>query len=149
MNGLNLELVLQVFGAVFILLGLAGMLGIWKGWYWRSQRSVYGYIPFGLMFLMSSFEARIRLALGPAGWLVIVVYVILFALGVLGFSRPPQFLKPRWTRLIEAQPRAVYDAMAREVRAGEKWRPRVATQEALEEWIREVRRVRPKTAKKR
>jgi hypothetical protein len=139
MYGISLTLILQLFGAFFILMGVAGLLSFYKNWYWQSRQSIYGYIPFGLIFVVSSFETQIRQQLGANGWLVIVIYVLLFALGVWGFVRPPQFIKPGWIRLIETQPQNVYDAMVKEVKAGVNWHQKVESPEALAEWIRTIR----------
>jgi hypothetical protein len=139
MYGISLTLILQLFGAFFIVMGVAGLLSFYKSWYWHSQQSVYGYIPFGLIFLVSSFEAQIRQQLGTYGWSVIVIYVILFAIGSWGFVRPPKFIKPGWIQLIETQPKNVYDTMVKEVKAGANWQKKVESPEALAEWIRTIR----------
>jgi hypothetical protein len=148
MNNISTEMVLQVLGVVFIGLGIAGLVGRWKNWYWRSPRSIYGYIPFGLMFILASMEKPIRAQLANATWILIGAYVVLFALGLWGFIRPPSFLQPQWLRPIEAQPRSVYLEMATQVKAGLDWRARVADPQALEKWIKEVRRKQPKAEKK-
>jgi len=148
MAGLPVEVILQIFGGFFILVGFAGLFGIWKSWYWRSQRSIYGYIPFGLMFIVASIETRLRQQLGQAGWIVIAIYVVLFVVGSWGFIRPPRLIKPLWVRTIEEQSNAVYKAMSSEVKSGVDWRSRVASKEALEDWIRTIRRKLPKTPKK-
>ena len=140
MSGFSLPILLQLFGALFIVMGLAGHLGLYKAWYWNSPTRIYGYIPFGLIFIVSSFEAEIRTQLGQLGWLVIAIYVILFGLGIWGFVKPPLFLKPGWIRLIETQPKYVYDVMKQDVKSGINWRARVASPEALAEWIKVSRR---------
>ena len=147
MDPQTITIVLQVFGAIFIALGIAGLLGIWKNWYWRSQRSIYGYIPFGLLFLVSAFEPQIRPRLGGSLWILIAIYTLLLALGIWGFIRPPRFVKPKWVQAIEAQPASVYHAMRKQVKAGENWRRRVSTSEELDAWIKEIRRQRPKKGK--
>jgi len=149
MYGISLNLIMQIFGAFFIAMGVAGLLSIYKNWYWQSRQSIYGYIPFGLIFIVSSFETQIRQQLGPNGWLVIVIYSILFAIGVWGFARPPQFIRPGWIRQIEAQPKNVYDTMVKEVKAGVNWRQNVASPEALAEWIRTIRSHPSNMAKKK
>ena len=140
MSGLSLNLMLQLFGALFILMGLAGHLGIYKGWYWNSPNRIYGYVPIGLVFIISSFEAEIRAKLGQLGWLVVALYVVLFGLALWGFVKAPKFIKPGWVRLIEAAPKRVYAVMVQDVKSGINWRERVATPEALAQWIKDAYR---------
>jgi hypothetical protein len=147
MSGFSLTLLLQLFGALFIVMGVAGHLGLYKAWYWNSPSRIYGYVPFGLIFIASSFEAQIRAQLGQLGWLMIALYVVLFGLGLWGFIKPPTFLKPGWIRLIETQPRYVYEVMAQDVKSGINWRERVATPEALAEWIKVSRRRKVKSTR--
>jgi hypothetical protein len=147
MDNQTVTIVLQFFGVVFIVLGAAGLLGIWKNWYWRSQRTIYGYIPFGLMFLLSAFEPQVRQQLGSAVWVLFVLYTLLFALGMVGFFRPPRFVKPKWVQPIEAQPASVYQVMRKQVKEGANWRQRVSSPEELDAWIKEIRRQKPKKGK--
>lgn len=148
MANIDTNWLLRLLGAFFILAGLAGLSGRWKNWYWRSQKTIYGYVPLGVLFILTSFETQLLQWLGKATWAIWVIYSLLLALGMWAFIRPPKFLKPAWTHPIEEQPPWVYKAMSSEVKAGKEWRPRVETPHAIEDWIKEIKRHRPKSPKK-
>jgi hypothetical protein len=148
MNNLDANWLLRLMGVFFILAGLAGITGRWKGWYWRSQKTAYGYIPLGALFVMTSFELQMLQWVGKATWVIWAIYALIFAIGMWAFIRPPKFLKPEWIRTIEAQPPWIYKAMASQVKAGKDWRQRVENPQAIEDWIKEIKRQRPKTTKK-
>lgn len=140
MSGLSFTLMLQLFGALFILMGLAGHLGLYKAWYWNSPNRIYGYVPIGVVFIVSSLEADLRAKLGQLDWMVVGLYVILFGLALWWFIKPPKFIKPGWIRLIEAASKRDYQVMVQDVKAGMDWHKRVATPEVLAEWIKEAHR---------
>lgn len=131
-------LLLQAIGIVFIILGILGMIGFYKRWYWSGSTRAYGYVPFGLLAILVSFEKPIKEFLGSNFWILIVGYTLLLGLGFFVFARPPKFLKPAWIQRIEEEPKRVYEAMAKEVKGKADWRKKVETPEALEAWIKEI-----------
>ena len=140
MFDLDTNILLRIFGGFFILAGLLGMLGRWKGWYWHSQNSIYGYPPIGLLFIVTSFEQPLRtwMPFGNAG--LIGLYSIILVLGMWGFVKPPRFFKPHWIQVIEEQPKAVYRLMAEQARKNKEWRKWAANDVALADWIKSVRK---------
>lgn len=145
MNGLDLQLdsqvVLRVVGLFSIVVGLLGLTGVWKRWYWRSQRNtVYGYPLLGLACMLGSFEDTIQQMVGGREWLVIVFYIILLGGTVLISYSPPKFLKPRWIKRIEKEPHWVYEKMVKEVMADKPWRYKAKNMTELEKWIKEIRK---------
>ena len=133
-------LLLQALGIIFILMGIMGMTGIYKRWYWSGPTRAYGYVPFGILAILVSFEKPIKTFLGSNFWILIVLYALLLGLGLFVFAKPPKFIKPAWIRRIETEPKRVYQAMVEEVTAKQDWRKKVATQEALESWIKEIQK---------
>ena len=131
-------LVLQALGIVFIILGVSGMTGVYKRWYWAGSTRAYGYVPFGLLAILVSFEKSLKGTLGSYFWILIVSYTLLLGLGFFLFAKPPKFIKPAWILRIEKEPKRIYEAMAKEVKGKADWRKKVETPEALEAWIKEI-----------
>ncbi|MCL4560725.1 MAG: hypothetical protein M1281_08940 [Chloroflexi bacterium] len=141
MGNTILNIIFQIAGIFFIASGLAGHIGLWKGWYWLSRHLIYGYIPFGVLLILASFDAQFHLLLPAADdWVPTAIYSVLFVLGVGATIWPPQWLKPAWIREIEAQPRYVYRTMVHQINAGVKWRDKVNKPRGLETWMREIHR---------
>lgn len=138
---LDSDIVLRVLGVISIIIGLAGLLGFWKRWYWRSQRStVYGYPLLGIICFIVSFEDYILQNLLPKEWILISIYLVLFGIVVWISYSPPEFLKPKFVKRIEQEPQEVYERMARHVMEDKPWREKAKNLEALEKWIKEVKR---------
>jgi uncharacterized membrane protein YccC len=134
MPGINQQFLILLFGAVFTALGVTARLGVWKNWYWRSRGTVYGYIPFGLVFILYSFNAVAKAQPPPSYLLFQGAIVLLIACGVWWSVRPPALIKPAWVRWVEAYPQDVREAMAKAVEQGKNWEARVRSKEALAEW---------------
>jgi hypothetical protein len=145
MHELNLsidsQLVLRFLGVFSIVVGLVGLSGKWKRWYWRSQRNtVYGYPLLGFACILGSFEKEVQAALGGREWLVIVIYAILLGGALLVSYFPPKFLKPRWVKRVEQEPHWVYEKMVKEVMSDQPWGQKAKNMAALEKWIKEIKK---------
>ncbi len=114
------------------------MTGVYKRWYWSGSTRAYGYVPFGVLAILVSFEKPIKETLGSNFWILIVCYTLLLGLGFFLFAKPPKFIKPVWILRVEKEPKRVYEAMAKEVKGKADWRKKVETPEALEAWIKEI-----------
>lgn len=143
----TVQLLIFLFAAVFFGIGLAGVLGFWKSWYWRSPRRVYPYIPLGVLFFAAAFDEQMKAALPGNEWIVTAVYVLIFAVVIWFVVATPRWLKPQWIRKIEDQPKNVYAEMARQAQANDDWREKVNDPQKLDAWIQEVRRKPPKGKK--
>ncbi|HAF61349.1 MAG TPA: hypothetical protein DCK95_03370 [Anaerolineaceae bacterium] len=145
LNGFNLnidsQLVLRFLGVFSIIIGIVGMSGLWKRWYFRSQRNtVYGYPLLGVTCILGSFEKEVQAALGGREWLVVVIYAILLGGALLISYSPPQVLKPRFVKRIEQEPHWVYEKMVKEVMSDKPWGQNAKNRTALEKWIKEIKK---------
>ena len=114
------------------------MTGVYKRWYWAGSTRAYGYVPFGALAILVSFEKPLKASLGSNFWILIVGYTLLLGLGFFLFAKPPNFIKPAWILRIEQEPKRVYEAMAKEVKGKADWRKKAETPAALEAWIKEI-----------
>ena len=142
-SNLNLDngVLLRVLGIISILVGVAGLSGIWKRWYFRSQKStVYGYPLLGVLCFVVSYEDQILGNYIQREWVLIVIYLIIMAAVVLISYAPPEFIKPRFVKLIEQESPKVYQAMAKHVMEEKPWRERAKNNDELKKWIKQVKR---------
>lgn len=145
MSGFNLnldsQLVLRFLGVFSIFIGLLGLSGKWKRWYWRSQRNtVYGYPLLGLACILGSYEEEVRAFLSGKEWLIIVFYVILLGGSLVISYSPPRILKPHWVKRVEQEPHWVYEKMVKEVMSDKPWGQKAKNLDSLEQWIKEIRK---------
>jgi len=145
MGGFNLnldsQLVLRFLGIFSIFIGLLGLSGKWKRWYWRSQRNtVYGYPLLGLACILGSYEEEVHAFLSGEEWLIIVFYVILLGGSLVISYSPPRMLKPRWVKRVEQEPHWVYEKMVKEVMSDKPWGQKAKNLDSLEQWIKEIRK---------
>ena len=138
MPDINDQWLIIGFGSVFFALGVTARLGLWKGWYWNSRKSAYGYIPVGLAFLTYNWRPEIEAFFGSEVAFY-VIFVLLFIVGGWWSLSPPNFVKPFWIRWIEEQPHEVQEAMHKQVKNDEEWRSRVTSRRAVEQWARSIR----------
>lgn len=139
---LNLDIpsLLITIGVVFFVLWIAALTGLWKKWYWRSQNGmVYGYIGISIATLASAFQSQL-LALVTYKWMVdgLVIFGLLITLLMAYFS--PTFIKPKWIRQIEREPKYVYKEMVAQINDGFRWQEKLQNYDTLESWIKEIRR---------
>ncbi|MCB2209774.1 hypothetical protein KQH62_02665 [bacterium] len=144
LSDLNFDtaVVLRVLGVFSIVIGMSGLLGFWKRWYFRSKNNtVYGYPLLGLLCFLVSYEDYILANLISREWILITIYIIVMVLVMWISYSPPAFLKPRFVKRIEQEPNAVYQKMAKHVIQEDKpWRDKAKNMEALDKWIRQVKR---------
>lgn len=89
------ENIMLILAIVFIILGLAALLGRFDPGKERMRRLSYGYLPVGLLFLVAHFEEQILQFLGVGQWLIYVAYALLIVWTVFWFWRPPVHRSPR------------------------------------------------------
>jgi hypothetical protein len=145
---LDIPSVLITIGAVFFVLWVAALLGLWKKWYWRSQNGmVYGYIGVAIAALASGFQTQLLVILNGHQWILdgLVIGGLVITLLIAFFS--PAFLKPKWIRQIEREPKYVYREMAEQVKDGFNWHEKLVDYDTLESWIKEIKRKPQKKAK--
>jgi hypothetical protein len=129
----------QAFGVIFLGLGLAARLGMWKKWYWGSRGAAYGYLPMGLVFVVYSFNDRAAQLLGSR-YVLFQAGLVLLGLCALWWTvRPPAFVKPAWVRWVEAYPPNLLDAMAKAVKRGEEWEPHMSNPESIDAWVKSLK----------
>jgi hypothetical protein len=139
------SLLLQAFGLIFLALGMAARIGIWKKWYWRTKGSMYGYIPLGLLFLLYSFYEPMKARLGASFWMFQSLFGVLVLVGAWWSVRTPRFIKPAWVRWIEVYPRDVRQAMERAATDDPGWDQHVTNPEAIEAWARALKYKNPRS----
>lgn len=144
MTASQVQLLMQGFGIFFLAVGLAARLSVWKGWFWRQQRMVYGYIPLGLLFIIFSFNDQAKAWLGSNYLLFQILAGLMLVVGAWWSARPPRFVKPPWVHWVEAHPKRVVEAMIQAVKDGEEWGRKVESQEAVEAWARALKKKLPK-----
>ncbi len=141
---IDLNYAIPALGIIFIFAGIFIRLGNLKQVYWKSSRSMVGYIPLGLLFIV----AGLYNAASKQGSYVFYAYIglliIVVALTVYLAARPPNFLKPDWIRWIEKYPKAVQKAMAADVEANDQWKQNVASEAAVDAWAKQLSRKLPK-----
>jgi len=139
------SLLLQAFGLIFMTLGLAARLGLWKKWYWRTKGSVYGYIPLGLMFLLYSFYGLAKERLTVPFWWFQALFAVLLIVGLWWSFRPPSFVKPAWVRWVEAYPKNITTAMEQATAEESDWDRHVTSPEAIEAWVKGLKLKKPRS----
>ena len=139
------SLLLQAFGIIFLAIGMAARLGLWKKWYWRTKGSMYGYMPLGLMFILYSYYEPVRESLGASFWMYQSLFAILIIVGAWFSFRPPGFIKPAWVRWIEAYPKDVHQTMQDAAADDPNWESHVTTPEAIELWVKALKMKKPRS----
>ena len=142
---LDFPIMLGTFGVVFLVLWIFALLGVWKKWYWRSQTGmVYGYIGISLASFAAAFQAKILEASNGAQWLSdgLIIFALGLAISLAYLS--PKFLKPKWIRQIEREPKYVYKAMVTQINDGFAWQEKLIDYYTLESWIKEIKKTRRK-----
>jgi hypothetical protein len=140
--GIDESLLTRIIGAAFVLLWLAARLSLWKRWFWRSPRSVYPYLPIGLVFLVYPEYERAQAAGGTEATVYLAILIALGLIAIWWMIRPPAFVKPDWVRWIQKHPESTYTAMRDLVNEGAEWRDQITDQRAVDRWARRVGRKR-------
>ena len=137
-----------ILGFIFLATGAAGISGRWKRWYWNSRRMAFANFPAGILFLLEAIRQSL-----PDGttisWVLKGAEILALAIVLWWVARPPKQIIPAWIQTVEEHPRAVYDFMSLAVKNKEEWHSKVATPEALEEWIKAVEKNLKITKKKK
>jgi hypothetical protein len=145
-----------LFGFLVLSGGIAHLTGRFKRWFtgpriYPPQAILYGSIPLGVASIVLSAAVGLSQRLGPRATETMVLWGAL-PLTLLGFVLAiwrPRWTKPKWILWLEEnygdRIHILWGAARRDPNA---WARRVATQEGLEEWAREVAG-EPRPAKKR
>ncbi len=141
---LDVNFVIYLMGAAFVFLGLYIRLGNMKKAYWKSPRSITGYVPLGLVFLVAGYYETASQQAPYFFYAYIALFVVLVGLTIFLGARPPQFVKPRWVRWVEKYPRSVQKAMAAASEDEPDWEKNVATEAAVDAWAKKLSRKGPK-----
>jgi hypothetical protein len=136
--------VIPLMGAAFIFFGISIRLGNLKQVYWKSRRSIIGYIPLGIVFIAAGFYENASKQQPLIFYLYLALFVIMVGLTIYATARPPDFMKPAWVRWVEKYPRPVQKAMAAAVEDDDEWKKNVASQAAVDAWAKQLARKLPK-----
>ncbi len=139
MFNLDTGLLIQAFGIIFIVLGVAARIGYWKNWYWQVRGSTYGYIPYGCIFFLSSYNDELKKIFFPNEWVVYIFYGIFLVIGLWCSIRPPQFMKPTWVRWIEKHPANIVEAIRNDARNDTSWEKHIKSEETVDAWAKSVK----------
>ena len=131
-------------GIFIIVYGLRLLNGKRKDMYFFDIHlsRIYAGIPVGLMFLCVVVAAIPQFRDFSSNFFYIVIG---FGIIALIFSIiQPSFLKPKWLKWMEHEHKDIFSILKEEAKQMglRAWDKRVQTQEALEEWVAEVRRKR-------
>jgi hypothetical protein len=141
---LDINFVIPLMGVAFIFFGLYIRLGNLKQVYWKSRRSMFGYIPLGLIFLLAGYY-DLASSQGPyIFYAYIALFVILGGHTVFLTARPPAFIKPDWIQWVEKHPINIQKAMQADVQENPDWKKNVTSETAVDAWAKQVGRKLPK-----
>jgi hypothetical protein len=140
----QVQLLMQGFGIFFLSIGLAARLSVWRSWFWRQQRMVYGYIPLGLLFIVFSFNNQAKEGLGSNYIAFQVLAGLLLVIGGWWSARPPDFIKPQWVRWVEKHSKRVIEVMVQQVKDGEEWDSKIESEKTVDAWARAIRKKLPR-----
>lgn len=138
------KLLLEALGLVFIGIGLAARLGLWKQWYWKTRGTIYGYIPLGLLFLVYAFNDQAAERLGSKYFLFEIAITLVIVIGLWWSFRPPDFVEPPWVRWVERHSQAVRLVMAQDADQDKAWERHVTNPEAVDAWAKALQRPKSK-----
>lgn len=141
---LDLNLVVLLMGAVFVFFGIYIRMGNLKQVYWKSRRSVFGYIPLGLLFIMAGYYETASKQPFYIFYPYIALFVILVGLTLFVASRPPNFIKPDWIRWVEKYPNSIQKAMQAEVLDNTDWKSKLKSEADVDAWAKQLARKLPK-----
>jgi hypothetical protein len=139
MFNFNTELLIQAFGVIFIILGIAARVGYWKNWYWQVRGSTYGYIPYGVIFILASYNDALKNVFSPNEWIIYIFYGVFLGIGLWFSIRPPQFMKPTWVRWIEKYPANIIEAMRSEAKNDTAWGKNTKDETTVDAWAKSVK----------
>lgn len=135
-------------GFALVYFGILMRVGAFKRWYlgpriFPPQAITYGAIPFGV----AAIELCVVIVLTPhpnpnpdaIGWVVALTAGLTSLFGFVLAIWRPRWIKPYWVRWLEDNyGDRIHILIAAARRDPKAWEKRVATQQGLEEWAREV-----------
>lgn len=148
MFNFDTQLLILAFGLIFIGLGTAARFGYWKKWFWQIRGSIYGYIPFGCLFILYAYDENIKKCFSPYPWITWIIYCLFFGLGVWFTARPPNFIKPLWIRWIDKYPENIVEAMRIYAKENSAWESHIQTEETVDVWAKSLKTGKGQRGKK-
>ena len=144
MSSNSVQTAMLVIGLFFVIVGIIVRLGIWKDWYWKGLKTVHGYLPMGLLFLIIYFNPQISKVIQMKFLNYYFPIFILLGLSAWFSAKTPVFIKPNWVTWIENYPPRVVDEMKKEVKAGAEWVDKVKDKNSVDAWARQLKNKMPK-----
>jgi len=141
---IDVNYAISLLGIIFVFAGVFIRMGNLKQVYWRSSRSMVGYIPLGIVFIVAGLYDSASRQGGTKFYAYIALLVIVVGLTIYCAARPPDFIKPTWIRWIEKYPKAVQKAMAADVEDNSNWKENVTSEAAVNAWAKQLSRKLPK-----
>jgi len=138
MPRLDIDLTLTALGIGLMVFGLYVHFGKWKEWYWKTSGGIYGYVPLGLMLIVESNYKRV-IPNAPR-YVSLAILVVLAALAIYLKVKTPEWVKPKWVRWLDSQPKQVHQAMQADALSDKKWSRHATSVEAVELWAKELKR---------
>jgi hypothetical protein len=136
---------IPLLGAAFVLAGIYIRMGYMKQVYWKSRRSMFGYIPLGLVFILVGYYNTFS-SQAPYifyGYIALLAIMVMFTLYVSS-SRPPAFIVPEWIKWVEKYPKNIQKAMRIEADVDDEWKQYVTSEAGVDAWAKELARKLPK-----
>lgn len=139
-------LIFGLSGLGFIYAGIRILEGKYKIWYlgpriFPPQAIIYGLIPFGFAGLELCIITLLPYHLSPdvIGAIITLLVLPTTLLGFILAVWRPRWVRPRWVRWLEDNyGDRIHTLIVAARKDSQAWEERVATQEGLEEWAREV-----------
>jgi hypothetical protein len=141
---LDLNFVVPLLGAAFVFIGIYIRMGNLKQVYWKSRKSIFGYIPLGLVFILAGYYEKASKLEPVFFYAYIALFAIVAGLTLFVAARPPDFIKPNWILWIEKHPNNIQKAMQAEVQENEDWKQKVISEVEVDAWAKQLARKLPK-----
>jgi hypothetical protein len=138
MPPLDADLMLTALGIGLTAFGIYVHFGKWKEWYWKTNGGIYGYVPLGLMLVVESNYKRV-IPNAPR-YVSVAILVLLAVLAIYLKIKQPEWVKPKWVRWLDGQPKRVRQAMQADVLLDKNWAQHTNSQEAVELWVKELKK---------
>lgn len=138
MPALDADLLLTLLGIALISFGSYVQFGKWKDWYWKTRGGVYGYIPLGMTLIVESNYKRV-IPNAPR-FVSLALLALLAILAVYLTLKQPIWIKPKWVRWLDSQPKRIRLAMQADAQQDKNWTLHTESQAAVEDWARKLRK---------
>jgi len=140
----RIQTAMLIIGAFFLIVGIVVRLGLWKDWYWKGLRTVHGYLPMGILFILLYFNPQISQIIQSKFLNYYLPIIVLLGMSAWFSARTPEYIKPTWITWIENYPPRVVDEMKKDVKAGVDWVDKVKDKSSVDAWARQLKYKMPK-----